>query len=255
MPLSFLPLDPREVIDTDKTRAVHFKTAKEEKEETDVDDAYLLGVVLRLDRLQAMGKQLGYQVVERVKGTRADKSVLEVAMSTQLREYNSAMASLHYAQNLVAAKGISLVVEGNDLNPIMGLTLLDSGANTCIITRQFAEKVGLTIKPSPVVVSIVGGGKPRVGGVIAEPVEVVLALGTRLEARGPVNFLVMEGSGPSVYDILLGTPFLRRHGVYVDPLRQTMVFRPFWQSEGNDRIKALLPVKTTKAGNENNHPF
>ena len=46
--------------------------------------------------------------------------------------------------------------------------------------------------------------------------EVVCALGTPYEARAPVRLIVMEGSSPPVFELLLGTDVLRALGAYVD---------------------------------------
>ena len=75
--------------------------------------------------------------------------------------------------------------------------------------------------------------------------EVVLALGTPYEARVPVQLVVMEGTTPPVFELLLGTEVLRALGAYVDPTDEELVYRPRLQTHGDPVPYAVLPVTVT----------
>ena len=135
--------------------------------------------------------------------------------TTRLGAFNSKEATLYFPRNTNLAEGLSVKVGSKA--PILAKTLLDTGANTNMVTRQFCEAHGLTWGPTDLMINTATGASPVLGKV-HDPVQVVLRFGTSLEARSWVELYVTEGTDPAIFEVLLGVNFLREHGVTMDPL-------------------------------------
>ena len=168
------------------------------------------------------------------------------AAPDSLIAYNSQRATLHYATNRDHAQGITLVL-GGPKNPqeLLPLTLLDSGANTSIVTRQYCQVHSIPYEPCTLRLNTASGAASSVLGKVAVPAQVVFAINTPEEAYTPLTLFVVEGSTPAVFELLPTTEVLRVIGAYVDPLSDILVYRPEWQSEGDPVSCALLPVRIT----------
>jgi len=162
-----------------------------------------------------------------------------------LQDYNSRRATLHFALNSTVEAGVSLVPAGAKTGGILAKTLFDSGANMSVATRQLCERYRIPYAPSPLTVKTVAGSSSGVLGEVTLPLEVVFALGTAYEGRIPLRLVVMEGSSPPVFELLLGTEVLRGMGAYVDPIDELLVYRPRLQSHGDPVPYAVLPVTLT----------
>jgi len=162
--------------------------------------------------------------------------------TTKLGAFNSKEATLYFPRNTNLAEGLSLKVGGKP--PILARTLLDTGANTNMVTRQFCEAHGLTWGPTDLVINTATGSSPVLGKV-HDPVQVVLCFGTSLEARSWVELYVTEGTDPAIFEVLLGVNFLREHGVTMDPLLEILTYRPLWQSASDSNTLASLPIRVS----------
>ena len=122
------------------------------------------------------------------------------AAPDSLIAYNSQRATLHYATNLDHAQGITLVL-GGPKNPqeLLPLTLLDSGANTSIITRQYCQVHNIPYEPCTLRLNTASGAASPVLGKVAVPAQVVFAINTPEEAYTPLTLFVVEGSTPVVF--------------------------------------------------------
>jgi len=155
-------------------------------------------------------------------------------------------ATLHYASNITHAHGITLVLDG-PTNPqeLLPLTLLDSGANTSIVTRQYCQLHQISYEPCTLKLNIASGAASLALGKVSVPARVVFAINNTEEADTPLTLFVVEGSNPVVFELLLSTEVLRVMGAYVDPLKDILVYRPKWQSERDPIPCARLAVCIT----------
>ena len=165
------------------------------------------------------------------------------AAPESLISYNAKRATLHYAANPDHAHGITLLL-GDDDHPIelLPLTLLDLGANTSIVTRQYCLAHHIPYDPCSLKFNTASGSASPVLGKVSLPTKVVFAMNTPEEAYTPLTLFVVEGSTPAVFQLLLSTEVLGVMGAYVDPLHEVLVYRPSWQSRGDADSYALLPV-------------
>lgn len=172
------------------------------------------------------------------------------AAPESLGSYNAKKATLHYAANPNHPQGITLVL-GGQTNPLelLPLTLLDSGANTSIVTRQYCQSHNIPYEPCPLRLNTASGTTSPVLGKVTLPAQVVFAINTPEEAYTPLTLFVVEGSTPAVFELLLSTEVLRILGAYVDPLHEVLVYRPRWQSNGDADSYAMLPVSITTPRN------
>ena len=169
------------------------------------------------------------------------------AAPESLISYNAKRATLHYAANPDHAHGITLLLGDDNNNPLglLPLTLLDSGANTSIVTRQYCLAHNVPYNPCSLRLNTASGAASPVLGKVTLPAKVVFAMNTVHEAYTPLTLFVVEGSTPAVFELLLSTEVLRVVGAYVDPLHEVLVYRPSWQSHGDADSYALLPVSIT----------
>jgi len=128
---------------------------------------------------------------------------------------------------------------------LLPLTLLDSGANTSIVTRQYCVAHQIPYDACSLRLNTASGTASPVLGKVALPAQVVFAMDTPNEAYTPLTLFVVEGSTPSVFELLLSTEVLRVLGAYIDPLHDVLVYRPSWQSHGDADSYAMLPVNIT----------
>ena len=153
---------------------------------------------------------------------------------------------MHYAANRTPAQGITLVLLGSDTSKeLLPLTLLDSGANTSIVTRQYCQANQIPFEPCALKLNTASGAASPVLGKVSVEAQAVFAINTSEEAYAPLTLFVVEGSTPAVFELLLSTEVLRVVSAYVDPVSDALIYRPKWQSEGNADACALLPVNIT----------
>jgi hypothetical protein len=85
-------------------------------------------------------------------------------------------------------------------------TILDTGANMVIVSKEWADLHQLKYEPKRTVMRTSSGGSIITVGMLTTPILFVLCAGTHAELELELPVHVMEGVG-EVYDILLGTPF------------------------------------------------
>jgi len=138
------------------------------------------------------------------------------AAPQSLIDYNSKRATQHYAANIIPARGITLVLLGSDTHKeLLPLTLLDSGANTSIVTRQYCQANQVPYKPCALKLNTASGSVSPVSGRVLVEAQVVFAINTSEEAHAPLTLFVVEGSIPAVFELLLSTEVLRVMGADV----------------------------------------
>ena len=170
---------------------------------------------------------------------------LAEAVPPTLESFNSKRGTLHYATNRSAAQGISLLLEsGQALLPKL---LLDTGADTNLVSEDFCHRNGLKYEPCTLVINMASGAASPVLGKVTEPVRLCYAKGTAAEVSNPITLYVIKGKVSS-FEVLVGAPEMRTHGAMVDPIYSLCNYRPGWQACGDASWTATVPVTITSAG-------
>ena len=119
----------------------------------------------------------------------------------------------------------------------------DSGATLNLVSKEFVLKHCLPFSNTDVCISnSTHASSHQLAGEVKAPLEFVLKRGSPEELRILVKVYVSDGLG-GICDFLIGTPFLNACGGYVKPMPGVFVYHPFYQSLGDDRTEACIPVK------------
>jgi hypothetical protein len=124
------------------------------------------------------------------------------------------------------------------------MVLYDTGANVVMMDETIARAAGLKITMRRGSVSNSTGTSGYTVGT-AEQVPITLAKGKPWSVTLKLDIGIVKGVA-SLYELLLGTPFINPIGAFADPARQRMYYRPEWPVRANeqtiDRIN-FLPLR------------
>jgi hypothetical protein len=120
--------------------------------------------------------------------------------------------------------------------------LVDSGANVDIITRQKAQEHGLKIEPYHSSVQTSSGARCAVAGIVRS-VTITLCKGDPLRESSVVTDLTVLDATGGLYDLLLGTPFMRAAGMMMDFATGWIGYRVNWQQNSTwDRVQDVVVI-------------
>jgi hypothetical protein len=139
---------------------------------------------------------------------------------------------------IMAAGAISLAGEGY----LPDQVLVDSGANVDIITKQKALEHGLCIEPYNSSVQTSSGARCAVAGIVRN-VTITLCKGDpSRESTVVTDLTVLDASG-GLYDLLLGTPFMRAAGMMMDFATGLVGYRVNWQQNSSwDSVQDVVMI-------------
>jgi hypothetical protein len=134
---------------------------------------------------------------------------------------------------------------------LMELTIVDSGADTAILTEATCKRYGIHIFKThvPQLLAIDGAPNTNIIGRTG-PLVLTLAAGTPYAANLPLpnGALVMKGDAGGLYDLCLDKQSLHAVYGYVDPALSMLVFRPrpeqdMWLLNGIPVASAASPSR------------
>jgi hypothetical protein len=171
--------------------------------------------------------------------------------STQLTDaelltYRATGAGLYYLDNRCTEEGVCVIVKGRRVLPKS--VMVDSGANVILISKDMADDLHIPWVDSGDFLQGYDGNRARVCGQV-DPValvqgEVVLGVccGTPYAVTLAPRILVI--SGPTMFDMLLGTPFDHLVGsAGIDSVHLKLHIRPAYWTEGNPLPRVQLPLR------------
>jgi site-specific DNA-cytosine methylase/transposase-like protein len=146
--------------------------------------------------------------------------------------------------------GISLTI-GDGRSFLLELTIIDSGADTAILTEATCKRYGIHVITThvPQLLAIDGAPNSNIIGRTG-PLVLTLAQGTPYSANLPLpnGALVMKGDAGGLYDLCLDKQTLHAVYGYVDPALSMLMFRPrpeqdMWLLNGIPITSAASPSR------------